>query len=77
MDMVFASVVRNEELLKVQSDIVANMYSYALTCSTQGTSPIGLPKIKTLDDVYKYGVFCQAKVKEDKTNPFSPVTCFL
>jgi len=34
---------------------------------------IGLPKIKSLDDVYKVGVFCHAKVKEDSQNPFAPV----
>lgn len=32
----------------------------------------GLPKIKSLDDVYRIGVLCQAQVMEDKQNPFAP-----
>jgi ATP-dependent Lon protease len=38
----------------------------------RGQSPRGLPAIKSLDDIYRLGVLCQAKVQEDKQNPFSP-----
>ena len=34
---------------------------------------MGLPQIKSMDDVFSIGVFCHAKVKEDPQNPFVPV----
>lgn len=40
---------------------------------SQGLGPIGLPKIKSLDDVFRIGVFCHAKAKEDMNNPLAPV----
>ena len=34
---------------------------------------MGLPAIRSLEDVYRIGVFCHSKVKEDLQNPFAPV----
>ena len=34
---------------------------------------MGLPAIRSLEDVYRIGVFCHSKVKEDIQNPFAPV----
>lgn len=39
-----------------------------------GGAPRGLPKIRSLEDVYKIGVICQAKATEEKQNPFAPVS---
>lgn len=69
VDMVFATVVKNDDLLRETQDIIQALQA--------GGQPRGLPRIKSLDDVYKVGVICQAKATEEKQNPFAPVCKFL
>ena len=66
--MVFASVVKNDEILKKGIDVM----NAHLDLGQEKTSDFTLPKITSLDDVYDIGVLCEARAIHDETNPMMP-----
>mmetsp|Transcript_19194 Transcript_19194/g.29402 ORF Transcript_19194/g.29402 Transcript_19194/m.29402 type:complete len:170 (+) Transcript_19194:309-818(+) len=68
--MVFASVVKNDEILKTKPDLLEQMLNPNST--SEGTSDITLPAITSLDDIYETGVLCQARVFNDEENVIMP-----
>ncbi len=54
IETVFASIVKNDDLLRESQDLVQVLQ--------KGQQPRGLPQIKSIDDIYRIGVLCQAQV---------------
>ncbi len=68
--LVFASDLRNDEILKSKRDMLQQMLNPS--ASQESSSDITLPNITSLDDIYETGVLCEARVFEDKQNDFLP-----
>ena len=66
---VFASIVKNDQILKDQTDALALMQA-AIGLKTPPYR--GLPQITSDTDIYKIGTLCTAKAIHDKQNPYSP-----
>jgi hypothetical protein len=70
--MVFASVLKNDEVLKRETNIVQQMLDPRNLGDSNKTVDFELPNIKELSDVYETGVLCDSKVYHDEKNFFMP-----
>ena len=70
-DIVFASVVKNDEVLKRDTEIVEQLLDPRKM--EQSESPdFSLPEITSIEDVYENGVICDARVFKDEKNLYMP-----
>lgn len=65
VDTVFATVVKNDKVLKEDRDIMAQ-----LELAMKHHQTPGLPPVKSIEDIYSVGSICEARIVEDKHNPF-------
>lgn len=70
-DVVFASVIKNDDILKREVDLVQQMLD-PRKLEHDKQPDFNLPLIKSLDDVYQTGVLCNARVYKDEKNFFMP-----
>lgn len=67
----FASVIKNDDVLKKNIDIVQQLLDPRKLDKNE-TPDYSLPKITKLEDVYETGVLCNIRVFKDDKNLFMP-----
>ena len=64
--MVFASVIKNDEILKKKKDDIQKMLDPRKMMEQEETMDFNLPNIESLSDVYETGVLCNARANHDQ-----------